>query len=160
MHSWLRALPLALLFSGAARCADVEPVPGIFAPRFEAPQPAPVFRLQRTAPTSLRVSALISERVLAQAQAFDTGALPIAISRPAGESVVMEKFVVNAEKVRPIELPEEVSPLRRFVSTGRLFEKLDGKIHVTADMKLLTVRPAGALGKDDSRVEVAFGFKW
>ncbi len=99
---------------------------------------------------------------MARAQAFDVSNLPI--TRGAGEeesAVVMEKYLVNAAELRPIELPVAESPAMRFLKTGRLFEKLDGKVQFATDLTLLPVAPAGALPKEPvMRVEILFRFKW
>lgn len=143
--------------AGAAE--EKETLPGIFAPKRVVEPAAPPTLLARRPATSDKVSAMIKERVAERARAMDGEMLPIVRREGEVSAVVMEAFTVKADKVRRVDPDEKLSPAARFLKTGRFFESPDGT--VTGDARLLPVRPAGALPKEEvMRVEVSFTKKF
>lgn len=153
------AAGLASAAGGAKETTD-EALPGIFAPKKadEAPRP-PELLARRLPASSDKISAAIRERVMERAKTLHPAALPIARREGEMSAVVMEAFTVKADKVRRVAPEEQLSPAARFLKTGRFFESADGTL--TGDARLLPVRPAGALPKENvPRVEISITKKF
>lgn len=155
-----RVIPFALAL-GCAVIARANERPGIFAPAAPTVQVNAPSLMPQTSATSPRLRASIMEQALARARALEIPA--VAATRretDVAPAVMLEKFVVNAEKVKPVELPEQESATRRFLRTGRLYDGAHGKVKAEVDVNFFMVSSVGALPKEDARVEVAFRFKW
>lgn len=155
----LRALPLALLLNcGIAVRGENALLPGIFAarPLLEVAAESPVTP-RRPILTSPRLSALVAEQIASRANAVSYAASPV-IQRGDNPEVVLPKFMVHGEKVRVIELPEVMSPMTRFVRTGRMWEGVDGRAAV--DLKVFVGPPVGRLQRREALIEIGFRFNW
>ena len=166
---------VGILLGWPAVFAQTDSRPAIFAPQREGHAPAASPKLL----LSERVRALVataSERVLAEAKAFDAPSNGLAergepLVIPVGDTVRMPQYLVKARPLRreAVEPPE--IPLLQFRPTDRedrgliggvstrLLRLFDGK----GEMNLNILQMAGRgndHGRDFTRVELEFRFRW
>lgn len=142
----VRVVPLALVLGCGLRGAE-EPLPPIFAPKPPAPAPPPLIARPRL--SSEGVSQALTERIREKAAAIEV-ARPLAPDKPGETPVMLAKIVVLGEKEKGEATAAKITPLERFLKTGRYFET--ERAH--GDVKFSPTK-AG-----DLRIEIGVSLKW
>lgn len=145
--------------------AQADALPPIFAPR----QPPPALARElpfHVSPTSLRLRAAITERILANATVFNAPAEVQTIpelfpTSSTGDVVQLDAMVVRSTPFRVVRMPPPDPPLLKFINRGTVYSSVGRKIESEMLLNFLPVENRGYGGnKETTRVELRFNFRW
>jgi hypothetical protein len=165
MNAFIRALPLALLMLPAAFAAEDSAVlPAIFAP-LETRRAAAVKPIDEKPARPTLVSEHLRSVLTQKIAALPVTAAapvtdPLLAEYPAGEPVMMYRYVVNEKPVDPSALKRNETPFWRYMRTGKLYSYAGRKVDFDITLTPFFLTSGGLAPREFTRFELAFRLNW